>query len=168
MMKLKAWNLLARPLSRLMILAVCGVAQAQALFPSSTTRVIAGQNLDIGSLTCGYIAGSQSDGRCNIQLDGGWCLSLAHLYVGNQLPTSMSPGLFPFSSRPTGCVANWSIPFKLAASNTCQLKDTVVALHAEVSKAGSSPQETAWGKGDPTGSNWSMVFRLPPCSPPPT
>jgi hypothetical protein len=146
--------------ANLFLVLTCILSYGQDLFPSSTTRVIAGQNTDVGRVTCGYVTGSLTEGRCDVQLDDGWCVGLAHVYVGEQKPVSMAPGQFPFQSRPPSCVANWSIPIRWVAGQSCGALDQFIAFHAEVSRANGGQQETAWGKGIATGVNWSMLFKL--------
>lgn len=148
----------------LLAFSLLSTVHAQTLSPSQSTALIAGQNIPVGQVNCGYVFGSQTAGRCDIQTTNGWCVGLAHLYVGLTAPASMAPGLFPFSSKPPACVTTWSVPFTLPPSD-CSSAPLTMALHAEVSQIGGR-QETAWGQGRPTGQNWSMSFQLT-CSVPP-
>ena len=137
---------------------------AQTLFPVQTNDLIAGQNSVAGQVTCGFLNGSLTDGRCDLQTTQGWCANLVHLYVGAAQPASMAPGQFPYQSKPNGCVTTWSVPFRYSLV-ACAGTNLILALHAEVSQG--SRQETAWGRGSPTGQNWSMTSQLT-CSLPPT
>jgi hypothetical protein len=167
MTSIKRISRLARLISALSCVLACSLSYGQNLFPSASTRMIAGQNIDVGQVTCGHVSGSRTDGFCHVRLEGGWCMNIAHLYIGDQIPVSMSPGQFPFQSRPPACATSWSLPFKFAVSSGCSRPVSIIALHAEVSRSNNNQQETAWGQGTRTGQNWSMVFGLP-CVPDPT
>jgi hypothetical protein len=135
-------------------------AIAQSLAPSQSTRLIAGQNIDVGSVTCGYVPDSLTNGRCNVVMERGWCVDRVHLYVGAQEPQSLAPGQFPYQSQPQNCAAAWAITF-IHPRLQCGANGLVFAFHAEVSNVQNGQRETAWGKGIATGSNWSMGFQVP-------
>lgn len=131
---------------------------AQTLQPATTSKLLAGQNIPVGEVTCGFEDGSKLNGRCVANTTDGWCIQLAHVYAGPTAPTTMAPGRFPFQYRPQQCTTQVSVPFSLPAA--CTGESTVLAFHAEVVNRNQGSSETAWAQGAPTGNNWSMVFAL--------
>lgn len=131
---------------------------AQTLQPVTTVSLLAGQNILVGEVTCGFEDGSKLNGRCIANTTSGWCMQLVHVYAGSAEPASMAPGSFPFQYRPAQCVTSVSVPFSLPA--TCSGPAAVLAFHADVINRNRTGSETAWAQGSPTGNNWSMVFAL--------
>lgn len=134
---------------------IFGALDARAEVDTSllVTPLIAGQTINIGTLRCGVDPAQPDLGACVGQVSGGWCLSLAHLYVGLEPPSTMAPGQFPFRQSANGCVTQIRVDFRLPT--VCRGQPYTVAFHAEASRAGQN--ETAWGQGSPTGRNWSMT-----------
>jgi hypothetical protein len=143
-----------------MVLLTClGSASAQNLLPGASTPLIAGQNTTIGQVQCELSPNSSTSGSCTATTTGGWCMANGHLYVSASAPTSMAPGQFPFKLQPSGCVTSLAIPF--TSVPLCDGKSTItVAFHVEARLPAGGREETGWGKGKPTGFNWSMANTL--------
>jgi hypothetical protein len=145
--------------------SMCAALACAIAWPSSkaevdtgllVTPLIAGQNINIGSVQCGVDPAQPNKGACVGSATAGWCLSLVHLYVGLDSPPTMAPGQFPYKRSLNGCQNQVRLDFILPS--LCRGQSYYLAFHAEASGPGRN--ETAWGQGAPTGRNWSMVTRL--------
>jgi len=131
--------------------------------------LLAGQTIEAGSV-CVKVENNTL--KVTYTTTGGWTLSEAHLWIGNQitdLPQNKSgnpvPGQFPYKSGDISGLTEYSfaIPLNNTAINySCPSEDIIyyMAAHAAVRKTnadGSYQNETGWSEGSPITSrgNWA-------------
>lgn len=124
-----------------------------------TVDLIAGQNIDVGSVTVTL------DGDTVIvtyETDGDWSIDETHLFVGDlaDLPTNGGGnpriGHFPHNESHTAGTTTVIVSTIELLPGEC----AYVAAHAVVGNS-SGQEETAWGDGEPIGgNNWSMMFEV--------
>lgn len=143
-------------------------------------RLLAGQNIDAGSVTVGNDTDSL---YVTYKTTGDWYMKTLHLYVGDcdKLPVNkqgnLNPGQFDKVPGQFGIQVPFS-PYQTMHRIAVALKDLpecfCIAAHADVVKVVNGKvvqSETAFGEGEKTGKNWFMKFdycvqECPPEEPP--
>ncbi len=117
--------------------------------------LIAGQHYTAGNVT---VTNDDSYLYVTYNTTTGWKLGITHLYVGEGKPQKMAPGQLEGQGV---SVVSVTTNFGISATYKYNLSDLpgcfYIAAHAEVNSNQYGGQ-TAWGKGDKTGDNWSMIF----------
>jgi len=138
----------------LSLLGVMGVS-ADTWYQIEQTELIAGQNIDAGTVTV-YVneAGTQFKVVYDTG-DSGWLISETHLWVGEGAPAKAAPGKFPYKSvySPAVSSAEYIVDIPEVSGDT-----VCFAAHAVVVNAASGKTETAWGNGVEFANNWAMKF----------
>jgi hypothetical protein len=143
------------------LLAGAVVASSSAAHAATTVKLLADQTVYVGDVT---IANDSANLYITIVPASGVCVRQDHLAVassGSQLPQTRSgnavPGKFPYGRSFTTCPASDTYTVPLASvAGYVPGASVYVAVHAEVSRPGSTQRTTAWatGVGFP-GANWS-------------
>ena len=119
------------------------------------TTLIAGQHIDVGTVTV-YVneAGTQFKVVYDTS-DSGWLISETHLWVGEGAPAKAAPGKFPYKSvyKPAVDSAEYIVDIPDVSGDT-----VCFAAHAVVVNAATGKTETAWGNGVEFSNNWAMEF----------
>ena len=135
-----------------------------------TVNLMAGQNIDIGSVT---ISNTMDSLYITISSEGSWWLKSASVYVGAlsgmpQTPTG-NPKVGQFPYKKTLNPSKQLVKFAISSANLSPC--FIVAVHVEAVKIvnGQPVQlETGWGQGSPmSGANWAMYMNycLQECNP---
>lgn len=131
------------------------------LDPDLTVDLIAGQNMDAGSVTA-----SEIDGNLDVtyQTEGDWIIVETHLYVGSQEgmpannPGNPRIGQFPYATEHDPGTTS----FTYSDLGEIPIGECVwVAAHAVVYNTVTGDEETAWANGeDIPGNSWAMYFEV--------
>lgn len=138
---------------------------------SATVELIAGQNIDIGSVT---VYSDDMTICVGFATEGSWYLTETHVAIATdpagipQKQGNPSPGQFPY--KHTGLwtqTDGFCVP--LADVGAAPGDPLYIATHAAVAQEGAGgaivARETAWGAGPNfSGSNWGMYFEYVPPS----
>lgn len=132
--------------------------------------LIAGQNTVVGTVCVQEVnltfpAPATDHLRITYTTTGGWEMSEVHFFIGTSLPSTISPGQFPFVfDNWTANTTSFSfdIPFSYLEALSGNLYSCYTAMaHAVVHNTNpGGGSETAWGDGTPTGQGWSMWFQI--------
>jgi hypothetical protein len=129
----------------------------------TVTNIMAGQTIIAGTIT---VVEDRDLGTFTVtyQMNTGWYLKSAHLYVGTSegIPVGNSgnprPGQFPYkvNSFPAA-TQTWTAVISLAGLPEDVV---VVAAHSTVQSASGTQTETGWGQGPQIndGGSWAMKF----------
>lgn len=147
-----------------------GPCQAENCGTPVSIRLIAGQHLDVGTIT---ITNDENNAYVTYQTDGTWAINETHLDVATspeQLKQTKKgnaiPGQFTYSTShdPAVYVVTHTVDITAWPAGT----QLYFAAHAVVISSGSS--ETAWGEGIAfPGKNWAMYlgYEVQMCTEPP-
>ena len=126
-----------------------------------TVDLIAGQNMDSGSVVVTEIGGNLD---VTYQTEGDWVIVETHLYVGSQddmpanNPGNPRIGQFPYATEHDAGTTTFTYSdlWELAPDECVW-----VAAHAVVYNTVTGQEETAWGNGDDIpGNSWAMWFEV--------
>lgn len=139
--------------------------------PAESTRLLAGQHIEIGSVT---VEEDEDSLHVTYTTTGDWYMSETHLHVAedcDDIPQTRSGnpqvGNFQFSDTHDPAVQEYTIEVPLDADLESG-DELCVAAHADVQKIVDDEviqEETAWGEGDrfTDQGNWAMHFDYEVC-----
>ncbi len=133
--------------------------------PIETVSLIAGQNIDAGTVT---VSNDADFIYVTYTTANGYLLQQTHLYVGNceAIPVNKQgnpvPGQFPYKTNHNNCSTfTYQVPIAAIGLGKCGC----IAAHAALVKLNAAGQvidsQTGWGSGDqinPAGGNWGTKF----------
>jgi hypothetical protein len=139
--------------------------------PIETVPLIAGQNIDAGTVT---VSNDDDFIYVTYTTANGYLLQQTHLYVGNceAIPVNKKgnpvPGQFPYKTDHQNCTTfTYQVPIAAIGLGNCGC----IAAHAAVVKLNANGQvidsQTGWGSGEiinPNGGNWGTKFGYCTCA----
>lgn len=146
---------------------VTGVFSRNTETACSSTNLIAGQNEVAGRIDVEIVNEESIDYVYITYItNSDWILKLTHLYAGDRdgIPETRNgnpkPGVFEKRmDYSANVISDFEIEYKIEADAFTDC--FYIAAHAEVYKASTSQNETAWGEGEGfDGNSWAMYYEF--------